>query len=69
MLVVYFQRVLVRTKEEEDESFSKLCLCMHCIRFDDCIVEFMDNGRWHVTNFLDDLPKENYVIAYFSGKR
>ncbi|CAN6678983.1 unnamed protein product [Malus baccata var. baccata] len=37
--------------------------------FDDCIVEFMDNGRGHVKNFLANLPKENYAIAHFPGKR
>ncbi|XP_070669067.1 uncharacterized protein [Malus domestica] len=37
--------------------------------FDDCIAEFKDNGQGHVKNFLCDLPKENYVIAHFPGKR
>ncbi|XP_070678089.1 uncharacterized protein [Malus domestica] len=37
--------------------------------FDDCIAEFMDNGRRYVRNFLADLPKENYAIAHFPGKR
>ncbi|CAN6547234.1 unnamed protein product [Malus baccata var. baccata] len=37
--------------------------------FDDCMAEFKDNGQEHVKNFLCDLPKENYVIAHFPGKR
>ncbi|CAN6558632.1 unnamed protein product [Malus baccata var. baccata] len=37
--------------------------------FDDCMTEFKDNGQGHVKNFLYDLPKENYAIAYFPGKR
>ncbi|CAN6586093.1 unnamed protein product [Malus baccata var. baccata] len=37
--------------------------------FDDCMAEFKDNGQGHVKNFLCDLPKENYVIAHFPGKR
>ncbi|XP_028950990.1 uncharacterized protein [Malus domestica] len=37
--------------------------------FDDCMAEFKDNGQGHVKNFLCDLPKENYAIAYFPGKR
>ncbi|XP_050133124.1 uncharacterized protein LOC126609176 [Malus sylvestris] len=37
--------------------------------FDDCMAEFKDNGQGHVKNFLCDLPKENYTIAHFSGKR
>ncbi|CAN6558550.1 unnamed protein product [Malus baccata var. baccata] len=37
--------------------------------FDDCMAEFKDNGQGHVKNFLCDLPKENYAIAHFPGKR
>ncbi|CAN6711362.1 unnamed protein product [Malus baccata var. baccata] len=37
--------------------------------FDDCMVEFKDNEQGHVKNFLCDLPKENYAITNFLGKR
>ena len=33
--------------------------------FDDCIAEFMDNGRGHVKNFIADLPKETMLLLTF----
>ena len=40
-----------------------------CTASDFDIAEFMDNGRGHVKNFIADLPKENYAIAHFPGRR